>query len=891
MRRRDRIRLLRGSFALLPLLATACAVDSSEQASPSDHETATAVFARVSTRGRQQLSGHLSPEIQSAPLLQRVPGSTSMHVAISLPVRNEMAAKERVRRVSDPADPSYRAYLTPAEYAAAYGASPSEYQSLIDWATSHGLAVERSFSNRLVLSLVVPSERVEDALHVEMHYRARADGSRFYAPDREPSLDLDLPVLHVDGLTDFVRPKPACADSIPVTSGPPLCLDGTGADDGYSTDLRNAYLGATSCASLTGAGQTVALVEYNGFTSQDIAAFAAASGLKTPTIRTPLQNVAPTPSTLGDPGHGEVALDIEMVWSMAPGAAIDVYEGASQTDALAAIATASPLPQQISSSWFDGNNLYVQALLDELALQGQSYFQASGDNGGYTSSSDIRSAGGVTVVGGTILGVNRGASASGYYQEEAGWSGSYGSGGGYLGPNGSTAAVPIPFYQQGIAVHGGGFSTQYRNLPDVALTAEMLSIWYSTTATGPAQNWAAEGTSAAAPLWAAVMALVNQQNPSKPVGFANPELYALGKANAGYFHDITADQTPAGMFSSAPGYDLTTGWGTPTCSLITALGGDSFEHAPTAVAPSGFKTWGGQLNQCMVPAGDDVAAGVAVVSQTCTGSTAENWVLAYGHGAISPATNTNLCLDISGNPTSGAAVLEPCSGSTTQTWSVGSSIVSAVGNGLSYCLNVAETPAGYVLDVAPCAATVLQSFWPWGFPLTFANAAGSECLNNVAEGATMDDAVCRPTPGAPPRSEVFVLTENNEIVASDGFTASDGTGGTASSSCVNLDGLGLNEQSPYYSSLSTWSCGVAYANPAVTSQSWYFEPAGEHSGQWSWTTIRSQVTGAPASECIDVLGANPNPNTSVDVYECNGTLAQAWQLGVVLTDEIGFSGY
>jgi hypothetical protein len=864
------------------LLASACVADSGGDASP----------ASVLPSGRQQLSGHLTPEIARAPVIERVPAATPMRLAFSLPVRDQRTLREHVRKVSDPDSPSYRAYLTTQQFADSYGTTASEYQALVDWATAHGLDVERTYANRLVLTVSSTADVVEKALHVEVSYRARPDGTRFLAPDREPSIELDVPVLHVDGLSDFEQPKPACFNSY-ATGGVPVCLSGSGPQGGYTNvELRNAYLGATSCASLTGKGQRVVLVEHSGYTPQDITAFATATGLAANVVAPLGNNPKVIASSPGDNSHGEVALDIDMVWSMAPDAEIDVYEAPSLNEDLAAIATTNPLPLQVSNSWFDAVGIGTQDLLDELALQGQSYFEASGDKGGYTTTAqdtgDVRTLDAVTVVGGTDLGVNPGASPGSYYQEEAGWS--Y-SGGGYLGPSGSTPGVPIPYYQQRLPATGPGFSTQYRNLPDVALTSELVSIYYSPTASSAAQNYYQDGTSAAAPLWAGVMALVNQQNPSNPVGFANPALYALGKANAGYFHDISvSDIVHSSEFTAAPGYDLVTGWGTPTCSLIKALASNPVERRPTALMPSGFKTWGGAHNLCMAPAGDRVAAGVAVVSEPCNSTSAQNWVLTYGHGAISPATNTGLCLDIQGNPASGSVVLNPCNESMTQSWSVGSAIQNFA-TGQFRCLGVESTVAGDPLAVSACTTSIVQSFWPWGFPLSLMNVAGDQCLNNPGDGQTLNDANCRPNAGTPPLATTFILTQDNRIVASGGFTSKNGTGMTAGSACVNLDGLGINGQSPTQSQLSTWTCGVAYASPALTFQDWFFVSAGEHNGTYSWTTIRSLLPNTAVPECIDVQGASPNPNTPVDVAKCSGTVGQAWEPAILLTDEIGFPGY
>ncbi len=854
-------------------------------------------------RGRQQLSGHLTSGMSLAPFLEPVPASTALHLAMSLRARNRDDLKARLHGVAEPTDPLYRQYITPEQYAESYGPDAADYGALASWARSQGLVVERTFSNRLVVDLFGTADVVERAFHTSMSYRQRPDGTRFFMPDREPSIDSDVEVLHVHGLTDVSPPRPATCALLPTTTTGTLCLGGLGPDGGYiGSDLPNAYFGGTTCASLTGLNQSVGLVEYDGFAPQDIAAFQQATGLAaTSVIRTPLEVLPPGVNA------SEVVLDIDMVWSMAPAVTINVYEGRSQLDILAAIATANPLDSQVSSSWFDGDFETAQEVLDELVLQGQSYFTAAGDGGRYTSrDSAIASAGalppgsvqgsdfiilaasGVTVVGGTLLGVNQGAPPASYYEGEAAWNQ---SGGGFFGPNtDGEGAVPIPYYQQGISLHGAGFSSQYRNVPDVAMTAEMLSPYFAAAADaagGAAVQSAQAGTSAAAPLWAAVMALVNEQNPSKPVGFANPILYALGKANAGYFNDITSTQTEdpdITTFTAAPGYDLVTGWGTPTCSLVTALATGTFERAPTTVLPSGFKTFGGQSNNlCLATAGDPVVAGAHLFSKTCNGSAAQNWVLSYGHGAISPAANTKLC--IHGDAATGEVVLHACDGHTEETWTVGHNIVSAIGNGFRYCLDVSKGKrvSGERVDLTKCDATEAQTFWPWGFPLAMANAAGGQCLEDDGS-SVLHDTVCRPNSGAPPRSEIFILTPDNHIVAMDSLTSADGTAQMASSACVNLDGL--TGHSP---SLSIQSCNVDFLG---TSQSWFFTPSSVQDGPSPWMTVRSTVVATDGTvECIHVKGGSSHPGAQVDVRACDDAPAEAWQISPVLTDEIGFPGF
>jgi hypothetical protein len=829
----------------------------------------------------------------AAPIVSRLEPTTPMHLAISLPVRSADEVARRVRAVSDPESPSYRHYLTPEEYAQAYGPSQEDYESIAAWAEARGLSVERAFPNRLVLAVTGTAEAVEKALYVQMHTRERADGTRFFTADREPSVDLAVPILRVEGLDDFVRPRPgACAISSQATTGTVvLCQDGSSPTLQQNikglykgTELRNAYLGGTTCASLKGEKQTVAIVAHEGFDQRGLAAYAQANGLTTPTTVFPLNNWGP-PSN----NDVETALDVEMVTAMAPAATIAVHEDNNFTPILASVATTQPLALQVSDSW-TGELLgpASQQLLDELALQGQSYLLLSGDNQGYTAQGDARAASNVTIVGGTMLGVNWGQPGASYYQAEAGWVEQQvqglGSGGGYLG---GSNPVPLPYYQNWLPQNGSQASMRYRNLPDVSMVGYHVAIF-----TGPAPGGAtySDGTSVSTPLWAAMMSLVNEASTSGPVGFANPALYSIAQKTPSAFRDPAVDPFtpgfPAGVFPTVPGYDLVTGLGTPTCQLVNTLAGTTNAHSPTTLMPSGFKTYGGVGNLCLAPASDSVASGARLVSETCNSALpAQNWVLAYGHGAVSPATNTKLCIDW--NTTTGIVSLQPCSGSLSQTWTVGNNIMSGVG-GTKNCLDVPSQTSGAVVGVAACNEEERQDFWPWGFPMALTNYGSSQCLNNVGLGQSLDDANCRPTPGAPPVSVVVRSTETNQILLSGAYLNSSGDYGE--SLCANLDGLrALNGSKPYYSPVTTQPCG---ASSSTSSQQWYFNQAGVHSGNPSYAVVRSWGNAADGTpECLDVKSGSTLSGAQVDVWQCNGTGAQVWQLSMLLSDEIGFTGY
>ena len=203
-----------------------------------------------------------------------------------------------------------------------------------------------------------------------------------------------------------------------------------------------------------------------------------------------------------------------------------------------------------------------------MAAQGQSFFNASGDTGAFTNAVVFPCASpNITQVGGTSLVTD----TNGDYLSESVWN----QGGGLASGGGIALSVEIPVWQMGLDLTAHGGSTLWRNVPDVALTAEDVYVFVD------GRRRSAAGTSCAAPLWAAFTALVNQQAAQlgqPTVGFLNPALYALcrGTNYRAIFHDITSGNntnpySPTN-FNATPGFDLCTGWGTPAgTNLINAL--------------------------------------------------------------------------------------------------------------------------------------------------------------------------------------------------------------------------------------------------------------------------------------------------------------------------------
>jgi subtilase family serine protease len=419
---------------------------------------------------------------------------------------------------------------------------------------------------------------IEGMLQVHLGlYQHPKENRRFFAPDVEPTVEAGLPILYVSGLDNYVIPRPSGFRSTPL---PNVDNGSSGPGTYFGSDFRHAYVPGTT---LNGNGQVVGLVEFEGYYTNDIALYEATSGV--PNV--PIQNVTPDGIfTLGtNSDTGECSLDIEMVIAMAPGLAqLTVYEGNNVNDVLNALVNTNngqPLPNQISCSFsISGANLVPIFL--QMAAQGQSFFYAAGDYGAYPTATN---AGNIiqnylTTVGGTELSMyGKGSS----YDYETVWNnGVAPSTNGTLANDESAGGilinVPIPEYQQNVSMSLNQGSTQWRNIPDVAMCADQIYIVDDNGGVGRAG-----GTSAAAPLWAGFTALVNQQAVAQgkpPVGFLNPALYEIGQGQSysSCFNDITnGNNTNAyspNLYYATKGYDLCTGWGTPAgTNLINALVG------------------------------------------------------------------------------------------------------------------------------------------------------------------------------------------------------------------------------------------------------------------------------------------------------------------------------
>ena len=543
----------------------------------------------------------------------QLPATQQLRLALSLPLRHRADLTNLLQRLYDPASPDFHQFLTPEQFAERFGPAANDYQALGDFLRGRGFKITGTHPNRSLLDVAGSVADIEQLLRVTLRvYPHPREARSFFAPDAEPALDFPMPVLHISGLDDYLRPRPMNLHAEPVNTTKKPAY-GSGPGGGYlGNDFRAAYLPGSP---LTGSGQSVGLLEFDGYYSNDVAAYRHEAGLGA----VPLKNIILDNFT-GLPGanNSEVALDIDMASCMAPGlAAILVYEGQTPDDILNRMATDN-LARQLSASWLYPIDPETEQIFLQFAAQGQSFFNAAGDYDAYAGAVDPPADDpNITVVGGTTL---QTAGAGGAWLSESVWNWGDGTGTG----GGISTTYPIPSWQAGVSMSLNHGSTNLRNLPDVALTADNVWLIYDNGATGTFG-----GTSCATPLWAAFTALINQQaaaNGKPPAGFLNPALYALGRSSnyAAAFHDMTTGNNTSASspnnFYAVPGYDLCTGWGTPTGpALINLLAPpDALVVSPAA----GLNASGG--------AGGPFAPPGAIFILTDGGTNAVNWSLGGG---------------------------------------------------------------------------------------------------------------------------------------------------------------------------------------------------------------------------------------------------------------------
>jgi kumamolisin len=541
-------------------------------------------IATIQSQAQTVLTRHVRDVVQNgkAQFIGPLPASQVMSLDIVLPLRNQAGLESLLQQLYDPTSASYRKFLTVAEFTERFGPTQQDYDSVVNWARANGLTVTGSAPNRMNVHVTGTVENIQSAFHVSMNsYQHPTENRAFFSADREPTVSLPISLWRVAGLDNYSIPHPAGLSRNANANAQPRATTGSGPSESFlGSDMRAAYYGGT----LTGAGQSLGLLEYYGTDLADLTAYFTNTKQTNNVPITLLSTDGTSTSCVdtragGDCDDTEQTLDMTQAIGMAPGlSSLVMYVGSSDAAIFNAMATHNPLNSQLSSSWtwYPADPNTDNPYFEEFATQGQNLFQAAGDGGKWTTSgsaSEIFPADDVyvTSVGGTDL--NTG-SAGGPWSSETSWSDS----GGGISPH----DYAIPSWQTAAAAGCNSCSKTYRNGPDVSANANFTFYVCADQTTCTANEYG--GTSFAAPMWAGYLALVNQQaalnGATKGVGFINPSLYTIGMGSSynSDFHDITSGSNG---YSATTGYDLATGWGSPNGSgLINALGG------PPSTTPS-----------------------------------------------------------------------------------------------------------------------------------------------------------------------------------------------------------------------------------------------------------------------------------------------------------------
>jgi subtilase family serine protease len=536
----------------------------------------------VGLQAQSMLTHHVREVVRTgeAQSVGRLAASQMMNLDIVLPLRDQAGLEMLLSKIYDPSSSSYRHFLTVPEFTAKFGPTQEDYDAVVQFAKRNGFAVTGGTRDGMEVQVRGSVSAVEAAFHVQMRtYQHPTEGRTFYGPASEPTTDLPFDLWHVSGMDNYSLPHPmlekksdyAAAHGITPEEVVTHATTGSGPSASFlGSDMRAAYYGGTA---LTGAGQNLGLFEYEGTDLADLTTYFKNVG-QTNNVPVTLLSTDGTSTACVDTRAGgkcddtEQTLDMTQAIGMAPGlSSLVVYVGSVDTAIISAMTTHSPLPTTIGCSWgwTPADPSTLDPYFEKMAAQGQNFFAASGDSSTWSKRNEAWPADDsyVVSVGGTDLVT---ASAGGPWKSETAWVDS----GGGISPD----KVAIPSWQKlsGVINSTNKGSTTYRNGPDVSANANFSFYTCSDQTTCLANEYG--GTSFAAPMWAGYIALVNQALVSQgkaTIGFLNTTIYAenVTSTYGTDFHDITSGKS--GSYSAVTGYDLVTGWGSPTPGLITTL--------------------------------------------------------------------------------------------------------------------------------------------------------------------------------------------------------------------------------------------------------------------------------------------------------------------------------
>ncbi len=501
-----------------------------------------------------------------------------------------------------PSSPNFHKWLTPEQFGNRFGLSANDVAKVTGWLRSSGFTIHDVARGRCWITFSGTAAQASSAFHTEIH-RYLVNGESHFANSTDLSIPaaLETVILGVGGLHDF-HMQPMHRKLTPH----------------YTTDVGN-FLAPDDLATIydltplfksgiDGTGQTIAILGESDIDLADIATYRAAFNLPPNLPQVVLYGADPG---FNDGPQSEANLDLEISGAIARNATI-LYVNSVYVNISAQYAVDQNLAPVMSLSYgecefINSATQTMRPVAQQANAQGITWMISSGDVGAATCDRDSptpqatkgatvsspASFPEVTAVGGTEFDEGRGnywtatntvnyASAVSYIPERA-WNDSPLVNALIAGGGGASAYFGKPVWQAGRGVPADGA----RDLPDVSFAASWFHDGYDIVIEG--NYYSSGGTSASSPLFAGIVALLNQSqakaNPGAPVGLGNinPALYRMARATTDVFHDITtgnnmvpcAQGSPDcvnGMvgYTAGPGYDEATGLGSVDAARLVA---------------------------------------------------------------------------------------------------------------------------------------------------------------------------------------------------------------------------------------------------------------------------------------------------------------------------------
>jgi subtilase family serine protease len=568
--------------------------------------------------------------------------SQKLSLDVQLNTGHAAALAQYASAVANRNSPYYHQYLTPAQIAQYFGASQTEISAVEASLRAQGLTVGSASADGMFVSASGTVAQVDHAFSVTIN-GYKAAGRSFYANTTAPTVPVSVSsditgITGMDSVAYAVPHLASAAHAVKASSAAPStsvtanysnnsCSDiatayaGSGLSDGsgyYTDDSISSIYGLNKMLANgdDGAGVTVAVYELETYDATGVSLIDSCYGHSTSVSEVKVDGGPTTGAANAATNTGvESALDIENIANLAPGVQILDY-AAPNTDSGILDNYAAIINQDkakvVSSSWglceagqtssvITGEN----TLFQEAAAQGQTVLAAAGDNGdtdcyGFNGSTalavdDPASQQYVTGVGGTGM-TGLGSPTPSVWNSnwpDGNGGTSYGAGGG-----GVSSTWSLPSWQSSATT---GYSTNCtttvsqggtgcREVPDVSALADpndgyIIEEHYAATVNGVSYNgeyyFSIGGTSGAAPVWAAVIALVDASSQCRlngEAGFINPSLYTAGAGSSAssVYTDVTSGTngisaySPSYSYPAGTGYDMATGWGTPLASGVAA---------------------------------------------------------------------------------------------------------------------------------------------------------------------------------------------------------------------------------------------------------------------------------------------------------------------------------